>query len=472
MKKLLLLFFLLTILSQQNNCLTAASISSSSNIIHVPEDYSSIQQAINHAKDGQLIYVASGVYKEYLSINKSVTIIGENSSTTIIEGNGTQILIKITANNVAISKFWIRNAETGMYLEEVKNCLIEENKITDIKCDVYAGITTGMGIYAYKCENLTIQKNFLTSVYYNHVYLAWSTNCKVANNIFIANMRWSQPVYLIESDNNVIEWNKVWGTDEMNEGGIGISHSVGNIVQFNDIKQNDWCGISLLESNRTVIRGNNITAHSTQFGLYLVKSRDILVYCNNFINNFKDVSFSGIENVTWYNLGFGNYWDKYKGLDRNRDGIGDEPYTENGQNDTYPLMSRYRPFKTIIGKKEYIFDIISNSTITKLNYTAQGELVIIISDNNSSSGFCLLGLPKELIQPDNVSLTINGAMLLNHLSLKAIDGRTILYLSYLYQTTEEVKIIIVPEAMNLTWLISLSVILSLLMCLLKKRCSK
>jgi len=48
----------------------------------------SIQKCINICEDGDTIYVANGVYKEYLRINKEITLIGSSMDSTIIDGTG------------------------------------------------------------------------------------------------------------------------------------------------------------------------------------------------------------------------------------------------------------------------------------------------------------------------------------------------------------------------------------------------
>jgi len=98
--------------------------------IVVPDDYGSIQEAINNASDGQTIYVRSGVYYERLIINKTLRIIGESRETTIIQGNG-GILVKILSNNVTFSGFWLRAGKTSVYLKGVEHCQIIDKKFVN-----------------------------------------------------------------------------------------------------------------------------------------------------------------------------------------------------------------------------------------------------------------------------------------------------------------------------------------------------
>ncbi len=53
--------------------------------IDVPDDYSTIQDAIDAAGPGDTIYVAAGIYQEQITIDKSVDLIGAGESTTTIQ---------------------------------------------------------------------------------------------------------------------------------------------------------------------------------------------------------------------------------------------------------------------------------------------------------------------------------------------------------------------------------------------------
>lgn len=411
--------------------------------IIVPDNYSSIQEAVNHAKEGQEIFVRSGVYKEYIVINKTLSICGENRETTIIEGNGSHVLITLYHDHVNISSLWLRNAETAIYLKRTKNCRIVQNKITDIKMNAYAGTSSGTAIYLYKSNNTIIEENSITSVYYTHLFLEGANHNQIRDNLFISNTRWGQALLLRKSHNNLIEWNKVYGTSEINEGGIGAIHSTKNVIQFNDIKQNDWCGISLYGSNGTVIRGNNITDHRILFGIYLERSENSTIYCNNFVNNVKDVEAYKAKNTTWSFEGLGNYWDKYRGVDKNHDGIGDAVYGFQGQNDTHPLMGKYFPFQLHFNNKVVNLEVISNSTIW-LDSSQPLDKGIIFKSRGQLGDytFCLIKIPTKILE--NFSITVNSGNPLIYKKIVSSQEFSMLYILYIHEFPEDV-ILIIPE---------------------------
>ena len=62
-----------------------ASTASAAPVLHVPQQYATVQSAIDAAPTGATIVVAPGTYTEQLSITKSVSVRGAGASATIIQ---------------------------------------------------------------------------------------------------------------------------------------------------------------------------------------------------------------------------------------------------------------------------------------------------------------------------------------------------------------------------------------------------
>jgi parallel beta-helix repeat protein len=81
-------------------------------------NFSTIQEAINAANPGDTIRVYDGTYYENLILNKSVSIIGNGSGNTIIDGGGSGDVINITAGHVTVDGFTFKNGYTGIKLQQ------------------------------------------------------------------------------------------------------------------------------------------------------------------------------------------------------------------------------------------------------------------------------------------------------------------------------------------------------------------
>jgi len=97
-------------------------------------------------------------------------------------------------------------------------------------------------------------------------------------------------------------------------------------------------GIVLLASSNVTIKDTCVMGN--EYGIYGMKqSINNHIFHNNFLKNLQHAIDQGMN--VWDN-GYpsgGNYWDDYKGVDGNHDGIGDIPYFFKEGVDQYPLMN-------------------------------------------------------------------------------------------------------------------------------------
>lgn len=87
------------------------TVKAQSKTIIVPDNYATIQSAINHANNGDTIFVKKGYYPETLVVNKSISIIGEDRNLTIIDGQKklSQVVL-IDVDNITFSNFTLGNS--------------------------------------------------------------------------------------------------------------------------------------------------------------------------------------------------------------------------------------------------------------------------------------------------------------------------------------------------------------------------
>jgi len=286
--------------------------------IVVPDDYGSIQEAIDNASEGDTIFIKKRIYYENLEINKSLSLVGEDRESTIIDGGKIDAVVNITQNRVNISGFTLRNSgaedllkDASVYLSNVKYSNVSGNRI----------IGSRHGIIIRGSSSNIIQANKIDD-----------------NNVGLYIRPGSGAT---ESNNNEIQGNEIVN----NSHGISIYQVDLNIINFNNITGNEE-DVILNDSHMNNFVGNNIS--NSNVGIVLAYANDNTFYLNNLINNTKDVSdthFSDPANLIslseniWDNNVEGNYWDTYTGIDNNGDGIGDTPYIINEHTqDNYPLM--------------------------------------------------------------------------------------------------------------------------------------
>ena len=351
------------------------SVVASSSTIWVPDNYTRIQWAVGNASAGDTIFVRARTYYEHVKIDKSLTLVGENRSTTVIDGNGTGTVVYVIANNITLSGFTIQNGWIGIWLSYSSN-------------NILTGITATNNLYGIR----------LTS----------SSNNALTGNIASNNQ---YGIYLDGSGYNTLTGNNVSSNDN---GGILLHYSSNNVLSGN-IASNNQYGIYLHYSRDNVLTG--ITATNNYYGIRIASfSSNNMIYHNNFITNTEPAS-SSIDSVnSWDNGAEGNYWSDYDGDDANWDGIGDTPHPiyENNQ-DNYPLMATFLQFTIVKENQSYKIDAVSSSTISNLQYRYDPDkkinAVSFEVNGAEGKGFCRISIAHALIEsPYTVTVDQNSPL--------------------------------------------------------------
>ena len=104
----------------------------------VPDDYDRIQDAIDAANPEDIIFVKAGTYYENVVVHKSLSLIGEGKETTVIDGRYSGKVVEISADQVIIAGFSVRNSgsnwwseDGGIILDGVSFCGIYNNLLTN-----------------------------------------------------------------------------------------------------------------------------------------------------------------------------------------------------------------------------------------------------------------------------------------------------------------------------------------------------
>lgn len=316
------------------------------------ENYLRIQDALDHAADGYRIFVYNGTYYENLIINHRIDLFGEDRSITIINGNRTNTVITVNADNVNISHFTITNGSTteGRSIIEVNgyNSIITDNIISNgyhgvhlVNSDahlIYDNIirnNSGDGIRLYHSyNNVNISFNTITNNK-NGIYLYESDGNNIYNNelrnnnqsgIFLnsscqyndirnnnASQNTKHGIYLNDySDYQAISYNQIFYNK--NSGLVLENCSMNFDINGNTVKGNVNYGVMIIGSMNNI--SNNIISHNKKDGLYLSADDNNMVYKNTMSHN----TIAGIRlynstydyirnNEICYNSEYGAYLD-------------------------------------------------------------------------------------------------------------------------------------------------------------------
>lgn len=217
-----------------------------------PQNYSKIQDAIDNASNGYIIFVYNGTYYENILVNKSVGLLGENKVATIIDGQETGgHIVSILAPGVTLYSFTIQNSggianAAAIYVSSESNHIVE-NIIT---CTAYHGEE---GIWLSQSSSSIISKNIIENYHYG-IWLEDSYQNNLSDNKITNTWDWA--IILGDSDNNILYKNILI----KNNGGLYLRDSNKNTISRNELLTNyrdialvDW---GATNSNNIIIQNN------------------------------------------------------------------------------------------------------------------------------------------------------------------------------------------------------------------------
>ena len=329
------------------------------------ENFTSIQDAIDAADDGDTIFVYEGVYYENIIVNKSLNLYGENKEFTIIVGKDIDSVVTLY-DTINISGFTIKDdnncsLNAGILVLGNGSC-VENNDIRPDIIGIHLGdaqyniirenelFCESWGMDLCRASNNTIEYNQINSGSGIAISGLYSNNNVLKNNVFnnkgtsiwlleharnniisfniISNS--SCGIYVGEffqrSIYNVISFNTFIGNDhgiifrstsynkiynnyfiKSNQSAISIRDSHYNTILNNTILENNQIGLELIwESNYNLINHNLFTKNQ-DYGIYLSRSSENSINYNNLILNSRNAYFENCTN-SWNN----NYWDRYR----------------------------------------------------------------------------------------------------------------------------------------------------------------
>lgn len=188
-------------------------------------NYSSIQSAINATSSDDTVYVYNGTYNETIKIDKSITLIGEDRNTTVIDGSKSGNVVKVSEDAVKVSGFTIRNSgdwpDAGIDLKS-NNTIVNNNIVSN----------NNKGVHLDSSSNNNIVNNNISNSI-DGIYLYSSNDNTIVNNTIESNNNYG--IYLLygSSNNNLIYHNNFKNNQQNAE----------------DAGDNTWYNTTLQEGN-------------------------------------------------------------------------------------------------------------------------------------------------------------------------------------------------------------------------------
>lgn len=276
-----------------------------------------IKRGLSVTQSGDTLTVLSGVYNEYVSITKSITLISVNAT---IDGTGatgsvTDGLVSVTASNVKVQNFTIINAKMYGLANFGSNNQFTGNTIHNTQ---NAGIWMRNGKYNTFSDNQIYNTVLQNSVSYDGTrYICSPTNTAWASSI----NSWGTAS------------NNTWSNNNVHDNcGEGIVATTGDIVTNNTFKDNWSVEIYLIGSGISVTgnttistrpyttRGSNQAWRNVPYSVSIGDETTCLadnnIIANNTLNNgraglsfYQYVSCSGVRNTTIENNSINNAWE-------------------------------------------------------------------------------------------------------------------------------------------------------------------
>lgn len=333
-------------------------------IVEPRSPISTLTVALARAGDGDTIVVRTGDYREpEIQVTRSVTIRGEGRP--VFHGGDHQV-ITVLADNVTIQGLTIADVtpsatddRAGIKVVSRRRCRIEGNTLTNTffgiylsqatGCEIRGNHVTGSGttealsgnaIHSWTSDSLVITDNVLSG-HRDGIYFEFTTNALVQSNRSDSNLRYG--LHFMFSNQCTYQDNHFTG----NRAGVAVMYSHDVVMTGNDFVRSRGgaaYGLLLKEISDSRMSGNRFEQNTV--GLYAEGTNRVTVSGNRFAGNgwavqimadaqqtrflanqFEGNSFDVSTNSVNASSEFsGNYWDRYRGYDLDRDGTGDVPF--------------------------------------------------------------------------------------------------------------------------------------------------
>ena len=314
---------------------------------------------------GDTLRVHSGTYIESgLTISHPLNLVGIGNP--LVDGNHVGEILTVRADNVSIEGFSFKgsglshldenaavrfeDAHHGrisnntfednffaIYISKSSNCLIENNTIHG---KAESESRSGNAIHMWYCKDVIISGNTISG-HRDGIYLEFVESCEVKDNHSSENLRYG--LHFMFSNHNQYHDNFFVN----NGAGVAVMYSR-HVDMLNNVFADNWgsaayglllkdiydstimdnqfsrntVGLYSEACNRVQIEGNTFASNGWAVKI-MANSMDNIFTRNNFLSNTFDIATNSRQNFNAFSQ---NYWNRYRGYDMDKDGIGDVPF--------------------------------------------------------------------------------------------------------------------------------------------------
>ncbi len=324
-----------------------------------------IADALRRVARGGVVRVRAGVYAEpTIVVERPVRLEGEPG--TVLDGQGVRELVVVHADSVTIRGVTFRNTGTSqatdraaLRIVESAGCLIEFNTFENTLFGVYlqrssaclvrrntlrgmsgSQSVTGNGLHLWNSRDIVLEDNVIDG-HRDGIYFEFVRNSVARRNVSEHSKRYG--LHFMFSDSCWYQGN----TFRENNSGVAVMYSKHVHIIDNQFVRNVGSaayGLLLKEITDGEVRRNLFADNSAALHLegasrdsitdndfvrngwavrIMADAQDDVLRGNAFRDNVFDVGTNSTRNYSTFD---GNYWDRYRGYDLDRNGAGDVPH--------------------------------------------------------------------------------------------------------------------------------------------------
>ena len=300
----------------------------------VPENFSTIQAAVDAAKPGDLVLISPGIYKESVKVDQEQIVIRGLDRNEVVVDGGDELIngFEISANSVAIENLTVKSfRQNGIVfsgaLREMKGEYgvygSESNTLDGYRVSYVTSYNNGLyGIYAFASKNGLIEHSYASGHPDSGLYVGQCRPCNVVirasvaenNAIGYYGTNASTNVWVVESvfrgnrlgitpnsqdaemlspqKGATIGANLVEDNDNPNAppipkgffgGGIVVGGGLTNLITKNLVQGHSWAGIAVMSISDVLPAENRIIENESRGNetdlLFIGRPQDVLQNC-------------------------------------------------------------------------------------------------------------------------------------------------------------------------------------------------